>query len=118
MLTGYPPQEFVVKNSGGDEVWSSLATTYCTNGTWAIERDDCVVVNGFRTSGGQDWEFGPGEEKALSGTWDGTTSKTVPVQPGEYFISGLVHFAQYSDEHISLEPVTITSQPVSITVLP
>ena len=111
VTSGIPPQEFVVKNSDGDEVWSSLATAACpgTGGSpWAMTREDCTVINGFRASAGHEWTFDPGEEKILSDTWDGTTSRTIPVQPGDYTLTGLV---ELSDGPVSAGPVAITVLP-------
>lgn len=109
VVSGVPPQEFVITNPAGDEIWSSLATAACPNGSpWAMDREDCIIDNGFRVGAGHEWTFGPGEEKVLTETWDGTTSRTIPVQPGDYTLTGLVE----------LEDGQISSQPVTIVVLP
>jgi hypothetical protein len=109
-LSGIPPQEFVVKNPQGEEIWSSLATAACPNADspWSMHRDDCTIINGFRVSAGHEWTFAPGEGKTLTGTWDGTTSRTDRVPPGDYLLTGVI---EVGEGEISTDPVTITVLP-------
>lgn len=112
VFSGIPPEEFVVENSDNEEIWSSLATAACPDAAdgspWAMNREDCTVLNGFRVSAGHEWMFGPTEEKVLTGAWDGTTSRTIPVPPGTYSLRGLV---ELSDGDVAAAPVTITVLP-------
>ncbi len=106
MLSGIPPEEFVVMDGDGEVVWSSLATAACpaSEAAWSMDRDDCTILNGFRASAAQDWGFGPGEEKTLTGTWDGLSSGKDALPAGDYLLTGKV---QVSDGEISADAITI-----------
>lgn len=109
VISGIPPQEFVIYNSSGEELWSSLATVSCPNtktiSPVGTDDDGCIVINGFRVSAGHEWKFAPREEKTLTGTWDATTSRMAPVEPGDYSLTGLI---AVGEGQISTDPVTIT----------
>lgn len=104
-----PPEEFVIRDSHGEEVWSSLVLFACPNGIpFNKHNDDCMVYNGWRSGGGPKWTFEAGEVKLLKGEWDTTTSRGDLLPPGEYSLTGTVTLAE-SD--LVTEPLLIRVTP-------